>query len=304
MRGLADPGVLGEVTATLVDAARGPAGLEERQLAAAVRHAGQLLRPDRVVEHDAAVRRAHRSLVKGRGPVGMWRYTPVLDDEGAAIVDAAVDALAKPARDADTGTGERDPRTPAARRVDALLDLVTRAVGAPEGVPRQAKTALVVTIPLQVLEGRCRGAGTTRTGEVLTAGTVRRLACDAQVVPVVLGTAGEVLDQGRGRRLFDRAQVRHLWLRDRGGCTFPGCTRPAGWTDAHHLVHWADGGPTSIDNAALLCRAHHSTVHTHRYSARITHDNDGDDGENGENGDGSGTRTGRPRVEWDLNPGS
>lgn len=160
-RGLADPGVLGEVTATLVDAARGPAGLEERQLAAAVRHAGQLLRPDRVVEHDAAVRRAHRSLVKGRGPVGMWRYTLVLDDEGAAIVDAAVDALAKPARDADTstGTGERDPRTPAARRADALLDLVTRAVGAPEGVPRQAKTALVVTIPLQVLEGRCRGAG-------------------------------------------------------------------------------------------------------------------------------------------------
>ncbi|MGO4340292.1 HNH endonuclease signature motif containing protein [Pedococcus sp. 2YAF34] len=101
-----------------------------------------------------------------------------------------------------------------------------------------------------------------------------------------------------------RAQVRHLWLRDRGGCTFPGCTRPAGWTDAHHLVHWADGGPTSIDNAALLCRAHHSIVHTHRYSARITHDNDGDDGENGGNGDGSGTRTGRPRVEWDLTPGS
>ena len=110
------PGVLGEATATLVDAARGPAGLDERQLAAAVRHAGQLLRPDRVVEHDAAVRRAHRSLVKGRGPVGMWGYTLVLDDEGAAVVDAAVDALAKPARDAHTnsgtgtGTGERDPR--------------------------------------------------------------------------------------------------------------------------------------------------------------------------------------------------
>ena len=192
--------------------------------------------------------------------------------------------MAKPARDA--GTGERDPRTPAARRADALLDLVTRAVGAPQGVPRQARTTLVVTIPLQVLEGRCRGAGTTPTGAVLTAGTVRRLACDAQVVPVVLGTAGEVLDQGRGRRLFDRAQVRHLWLRDRG-CTFPGCTRPAGWTDAHHLVHWADGGPTSIDNAALLCRAHHSVVHTHRYGARI-----------------SAHPNGPPHVEWDLTPGS
>ena len=110
----------------------------------------------------------------------------------------------------------------------------------------------------------------TMDDETLTVGTVRRLACDAQVIPVVLGTHGEILDQGMARRLFDRAQIRHLWLRDRH-CTFPGCTKPAAWTDAHHLVHWADDGPTDIDNAALLCRAHHSVVHTHRYGARITH---------------------------------
>ena len=225
------------------------------------------------------MRRAHRSLVKGPGPVGMWRYTLVLDEEGAAIIDDAVDALATPRRDADTG--DLDCRTPAARRADALLDLVSRAVSAPDGVPRQAKTSLVVTISLDALQGRCRGAGVTMDDETLTAGTVRRLACDAQVIPVVLGTDGEILDQGMARRLFDRAQIRHLWLRDRH-CTFPGCTKPAAWTDAHHLVHWADDGPTDIDNAALLCRAHHSVVHTHRYGARITHD------------------TGRPRVEWDL----
>ena len=292
VQGLADPAVLGEVTATLVDAGRGRGGLDERQLAAAVRHAGQLLRPDRLVEHDTAVRRAHRSLVKGRGPVGMWRYTLVLDDEGAAVVDAAVDALARPAP--DPGTGERDPRTPATRRADALLDLVTRAVAAPAGVPRQAKTTLVVTVPLTVLEGRCRGAGVTPAGDVLTAGTVRRLACDAQVVPVVLGTAGQVLDQGTARRLFDRAQVRHLWLRDRG-CTFPGCSKPPAWADAHHLVHWVDGGTTDVGNAALLCRAHHSVVHTHRYGARLTTDHDPTPGTSG---------AGRPPVEWDLTPGS
>jgi len=299
VRGLADPAVLAEVTTTLVDAARGTGGLDERQLGAAVRHAGEVMRPDRLVERDAAVRRAHRSLVKGRGPVGMWRYTLVLDDEGAAILDTAVDDLAKPRPHTDaspdtgagpgtgagTRQGERDPRTPAARRADALLDLVARAVGAPDGVPRQAKTALVVTVPLQVLEGRCRGAGVSTAGDVLTAGTLRRLACDAQVVPVVLGTAGQVLDQGTARRLFDRAQVGHLWLRD-GGCSFPGCSRPAAWTDAHHLVHWADGGPTDTDNAALLCRAHHSVVHTHRYGGRIRHDH------------------GRPRVVWDLTPDS
>ncbi len=161
--------------------------------------------------------------------------------------------------------------------------------------------------------------------EALTVGTVRRLACDAQVIPVVLGTAGEVLDQGMARRLFDRAQIRNLWLRDRH-CTFPGCSRPAAWTDAHHLVHWADGGPTDLDNAALLCRAHHSVVHTHRYGARITHGPAGTDsgsasrdrskaggggrnrdgGSGGGGGGGGGGRlgdqsaAGRPRVEWDL----
>ncbi len=264
------------------------------------------------MERDAQLRRDHRSLVKGPGPVGMWRYTLVLDEEAAAVVDAAVDALAKPRRDADTG--DLDSRTPAARRADALLDLVSRAVSAPDGVPRQAKTSLVVTIGLDALQGRCRGAGMTMDDEALTAGTVRRLACDAQVIPVVLGAAGEVLDQGMARRLFDRAQIRNLWLRDRH-CTFPGCSRPAAWTDAHHLVHWADGGPTDIDNAALLCRAHHSVVHTHRYGARITHGPGGTDsgsvsrrgghgggGGGGHLGDHSGS--GRPRVEWDLTLGS
>ena len=94
----------------LLHSARGHDGLVEKALAAAIRHAGQVMRPDRLVEHDADIRRAHRSLVKGPGPMGLRRYTLMLDEEGAAIVDAAVDALAKPRPDADTG--EHDPRTP------------------------------------------------------------------------------------------------------------------------------------------------------------------------------------------------
>ncbi|TPG12521.1 HNH endonuclease signature motif containing protein, partial [Pedococcus bigeumensis] len=250
-------------------------------------HAGQVMRPDRLVEHDADLRRAHRSLVKGPGPLGLSRYTLILDEEGAAILDTAVDALAKPRPDANTGadTGAHDPRTAQARRADALLDLVSRAVGAPEGVPRQAKTSLVVTIGLEVLQGRCRGAGLTMAGDILTTDTVRRLACDAQLIPVVLGSNAELLDQGMGRRLFDRAQIRHLWLRD-GHCTFPGCSKPAAWTDAHHLVHWLDGGPTDINNAALLCRAHHTVVHRERYTGAVI------EGPHG------------PQVHWDLTYGS
>jgi hypothetical protein len=249
----------------------------------AVRYAGDHLRPDRLVEDEAGVRRAMRSLVKGAGPLGMWRYTLLLDEEGAAVVDAAVDALAKPQPDARTG--EPDPRTPAARRADALVELVARAVSAPEGVPRQAKTALVLTIGLEVLAGRCRGAALSPAGDLLTAGTARRLACDGEVIPVVLGSQGEILDQGRAVRLFTRGQIRHLWLRDKG-CTFPGCSRPAAWTDAHHLIHWVDDGPTDTGNAALLCRAHHTVVHAHGYAGRVVAGPSG------------------PRVEWDLTSGS
>ncbi|MEJ7651355.1 MAG: HNH endonuclease signature motif containing protein, partial [Nakamurella sp.] len=86
------------------------------------------------------------------------------------------------------------------------------------------------------------------------------LACDAGIIPTVLGADGAVLDCGTEKRLFTLAQKRVLWGRDRH-CTFPGCDIPAQWTDAHHLVHWIDGGPTDIDNAALLCPSHHTIVH-------------------------------------------
>ncbi len=283
VRGLADPSQLEDVTGELVRASRGHDGLPEKALAIAVRRTADLLRPDRLVEHETEIRRAHRSLVKGKGPLGMWRYTMLLDAEGAAIVDSAVDALAKPQTDPETG--EHDPRTPSARRADALVELVQRAVGAPAGVPRQAKTSLVVTIGLAELQQTCRGAGLTLGGDPLSIETVRRLACDAQVIPAVLGSHGEVLEQGRAERLFNRAQIRHLWLRDRS-CTFPGCTKPATWCDAHHLIHWADGGPSDTDHGALLCQAHHTVVHTNRYAGEVV---------SGANG---------PFVRWDLTPGS
>jgi hypothetical protein len=283
VRGLADPSLLADATRELVRGARGHDGMAEKVLAIAVRRTADLMRPDRLVEREAEVRRAHRSLVKGKGPMGMWRYTLLLDEEGAAIVDCAVDALAAPQTDPETG--ERDPRTPGARRADALIELVRRAVSAPDGVPRQAKTSLVVTIALTALRQGCRGAGLTLGGESLSIETVRRLACDAEVVPAVLGSQGEVLEQGRSERLFNRAQIRHLWLRD-GHCTFPGCTKPATWCDAHHLVHWADGGPTDTDHGALLCQAHHTVVHTNRHAGRVV------DGPSG------------PFVRWDLTPGS
>jgi hypothetical protein len=65
---------------------------------------------------------------------------------------------------------------------------------------------------------------------------------------------------GRTTRVVQPAQRMALAVRD-GGCVFPGCDRPLAWCDAHHLWHWVDGGPTDLANLALLCRAHHRTVH-------------------------------------------
>ena len=113
------------------------------------------------------------------------------------------------------------------------------------------------------------GAGTTLTGELLAPETVRKMACDAHFIPVVLGSRGEVLDLGRTVRLATPKQVQALWIRD-GGCTFPGCSRPPAWCVAHHVWHWCDGGPTDLSNLALLCPRHHTIVHQKGYTATVT----------------------------------
>ena len=90
--------------------------------------------------------------------------------------------------------------------------------------------------------------------------TLRRLACDAVLQRVVRGAAGETLALGREVRLATRSQRRALAARDRG-CVVPGCGAPPEACDAHHVRHWADGGPTDTDNLALLCGTHHTAVH-------------------------------------------
>ena len=100
--------------------------------------------------------------------------------------------------------------------------------------------------------GHCR--------EPVCAETARRLACDAGVIPVLLGGRSEPLDIGRLTRTVPTGMRRALELRD-GGCRFPGCDRPASFCDAHHVKFWARGGPTCLTNLVLLCQFHHTMVH-------------------------------------------
>ncbi len=90
--------------------------------------------------------------------------------------------------------------------------------------------------------------------------TIRKLACDASIVRMVIGPESEVLDVGRTTRTVPSATRRALDRRDRG-CTWAGCDAPPQWCDAHHIEHWADGGETNLSNLRLLCRRHHTATH-------------------------------------------
>ena len=98
------------------------------------------------------------------------------------------------------------------------------------------------------------------TGIALTAAELRLLACDAGIIPAVLGSPSQVLDLGRATRTFAISQLRALAIRDRG-CVAPGCDYPPSASQGHHSITWAEGGPTDLDNAALLCSFHHHQVH-------------------------------------------
>jgi hypothetical protein len=231
-----------------------------------------------------------------------FEYRLTLDVEGKAILESALGPLSAP----QPVDGERDLRTSDRRRGDAFVQIVRRAVAAGEERGKNNKTTLVVTMSFEGLKDRL-GAGTTLggldAGTHLAPETVRRLCCDGSVLPVVLGSSGEVLDQGREQRCFTDAQTKRLWLRD-GGCTYPGCDAPPQWADGHHLVHWADGGASDLDNAALLCGRHHTTVHTRRLAGRVVREGAGTGSGGGGRGAGGGGDGGGERVEWDLTRGS
>ena len=95
-----------------------------------------------------------------------------------------------------------------------------------------------------------------------SAETSRRLACDASRVVMRHDPDGRVVDVGARTRTIPPASRRALQHRDRG-CRFPGCGRPSG--EGHHVRHWAQGGPTTLSNLALLCRRHHRAVHEEGY---------------------------------------
>src|SRR5690606_24604678 len=130
-------------------------------------------------------------------------------------------------------------------------------------------TNVTVTIPFETLKTGL-GVATLDNGvpgdgfDRITASQARRLACNAKIIPVVLGADSEVLDVGRASRLFTKAQRKALLLRDET-CRAEGCSIPGTWTEAHHLIPWSHGGATDLDNVLLLCSRHHHRAHDDTY---------------------------------------
>lgn len=236
------------------------------------RHVRHHLDPDagaRLARDEAAALGRRELFVSPDGPGGFvlrgW-----LDPVGGAALLSALSPLAAPR---PSGADGADLRSPAKRRADALVELVERALRAGE-LPGQGgqRPQVTVTVELATLRRDLGAVGAVLdwAGPV-SAETSRLLACDASVIPVVLGARGEPLDVGRATPTPPAALRRAVLSRD-GGCAFPGCDRPAGWCDVHHCRHWADGGSTALDNLVTLCRRHHTAVHHHGWDVVVAAD--------------------------------
>jgi len=197
--------------------------------------------------------------------------------------------------------GPADRRSVPQLRADALLDVVGKHLDSAADVPtvgghRPHLNVVIDSAQLPPADLEAAGAepGTERgtvdgtqgwagtvtlpwTGAAVPASVARRWACHATITPLVSrllarrrGVSGPPhvavdpawlpIAVGRAQRTATAAQLKALTARD-GGCIHPSCSRTAAYCDAHHVVHWADGGPTDASNLVLLCRHHHRTLH-------------------------------------------
>jgi hypothetical protein len=130
---------------------------------------------------------------------------------------------------------------------------------------------LVVTTDYETLKGDVERAGTDSHGNRVSPDTIRQLACTAGILPVVMGGPSRILAVGRKRRLYHSGQRVGLAVRD-GGCAFPGCDRPPGWCESHHITPWSTGGNTDLDEGVLLCARHHRIIHHTDWDVRLSRD--------------------------------
>lgn len=215
-------------------------------------------------------RRQHqaRCMTVGSDAQGMVVVTAKLDPSSAAPVIAWLDGQVRDTfqRRREQSGQLADNRTAGQIRADSLVSLARHGLGcdAPVTAPT---TTVIVRLTLDQLRSGLGVAECDGLAAPLSATTARRMAADAEVIPVVLGEESEVLDVGRARRLFTRAQRLALVERD-DGCAW--CHAPPSFCDAHHIRWWTrDAGPTDLSNGVLLCVSCHHRLHDAGWEVRV-----------------------------------
>lgn len=209
---------------------------------------------------DAESARLRRRFYFNQTYEGMWSAAGHLDPESGHVISTALRSQTDPAN-----LGRDDHRSMPQRNADALVDVCRFWLDHNDDISISGgeRPHITVTIPYATLTGDERRLGEI-DGSAVDPEAIRRLACDAGIVRIVVDGESQPLDVGRRVRTVAPAIRRALELRDRG-CSWAGCIVPASWCDAHHVIHWAFGGVTSLINLILLCRRHHVAVHSGKH---------------------------------------
>jgi hypothetical protein len=232
----------------------------------------EVVSPETADAHEATLLEREERAAAAATRFTMWedghgkvhgRFT--LDSYTGAALRKALWAIAAPRHQASKGPlGDRAGRRPTPERLgQAFTDYIQR--NPVNRLPKAGglSATAVILIPLATLMGGLKAAHLD-TGEPLSPGAARRLACQARIIPAVLGGKSQVLDQGRARRYYTEAQRIAKTIEARG-CEIAGCQEPPGRCQLHHPTRWVDGGQTNRDGI-MICPWHHTRAHDPRYT--------------------------------------
>ena len=237
-----------------------------------------------VTDHCAAEQEARRELFLSRyGADGMWALTGTLDTETGLALSIALESVCEAIRSEDRDRdlaqlrhdalgvllgGELSAGLPVHKGVRPhLMVVVTEGATSAAGADPARPTDLAAPAPAELLD-RTDGS----SGALWLTGLARqRHTCDAITQTLVVDPDGVPLRLGRSARVVPPALRRVIDIRDRH-CAFAGCSAPAMWCQAHHMVHWEDGGPTDERNLVLVCGFHHKAIHERGFSLRWSPD--------------------------------
>ena len=216
--------------------------------------------------------RSQQKLTLSQTMGGMWDLHGRFDPEAGTLIKNVLDAFTPRQSTAEIVADPAGSMSRSQLRAQALLEICRQAQHHAEGCHSQGggRGTLIVAIPLGALQ-TARGVGDVAGGSTLPAAALRRWACDAGIIPMVLGSKSQILDYGRLTREISPGLRSYLVARD-GGCVFPGCDMPPAWTEGHHRLHWLHFGPTNPENLDLLCVRHHHAMHEGSWALTIGDD--------------------------------